>query len=499
MATAQDIQNEVQLLEEKWNNPPARDGLFGNILKTVTIQNIRAVDATIEFTWPITAIGGTNGSGKTTILQICSTAYSKNVGGRYFSLGNWIRTGLREETPAIKEPAEVTFSFWDTTPTLDVYYTPKRSRWEYPRRKKAERYVEFIGIASFAPRIEKRDRVHAFQSSLEIKKSEKIHIKILQSISRILGISYDEANVYSVGTSTGKWTDTLPAIKRENTVYAEPHMGAGEQKIVRLIQFLEALPKKSLVLLEEPEITLHPDAQRGLAWYLMTLSRRQGHQIIIATHSTEIFEALPEQARILLIRNGNGVEALHKAPYLRAARELSSSVKTNKDIILVEDTVAQAFLTEILRRHDRALLEQSCIVAIGNTDDVQRMVKSFKERGVRAIGVRDPDIGENTTLGLFSLPGDQAPESLLLEPNNLTRAESFVSGIKDAFDRAKAQGLGLQGSKWSKKIFEALPGEAGLEPEQLADRLTLAWFSEPANNEAARALVERMNSCFEVN
>lgn len=360
-----------------------------------------------------------------------------------------------------------------------------------------ERYVEFIGIAYFAPRIERRDRVHASRSKLEIKISEEIDIKTLQSISRVLGISYDEAKVHSVGTSAGQWTDILQALKRGDTVYTEPHMGAGEQKIVRLIQFLENLDKKSLILLEEPEITLHPDAQRGLAWYLMSLSRRRGHQIIITTHSNEIFEALPEQARILLIRGDNGVEVLHKAPYLRAARELSGSVKTNKDIILVEDTVAKTFLTEILRRHDRNLLEQSCIVPVGNTDDVQRMVNSFREQGVRVIGVRDPDIGENKTSGLLSLPGNKAPETLLLEPDNLDRAESLVNGIRNAFHRAKIQGLDLQGSKWSKKIFEALPNEAGLEPEKLTDRLTLAWFSEPVNDKAARELVERMNKCFE--
>lgn len=37
MTKMQDIQNEIQQLEEKWNDATARDGLFGNILKTVKI------------------------------------------------------------------------------------------------------------------------------------------------------------------------------------------------------------------------------------------------------------------------------------------------------------------------------------------------------------------------------------------------------------------------------------------------------------------------------
>jgi predicted ATP-dependent endonuclease of OLD family len=497
VVTTPDIQKAIQQLEDKWNNPSARNGLFGNILKTVNIKNIRAINTEIDLAFPVTVISGTNGSGKTTVLQICSTAYSKNVGGKYYTLGYWIKTGFTGETPAIQEPAEITFSFWDESPALKFYHSDKRNRWEYPRRKKAERNVEFFKISDFVPRIEKRDKVNTARSKIEIKNSEEIDSNIVQSISRVLSISYEQASEHSVGTSKNTWIEILPTVKRDNIIYSESHMGAGEQKVVRLIQDLEKLPKKSLILLEEPEITLHPDAQRGLAWYLMTLSCRQGHQIIVTTHSPEIFETFPKQARILLLRDKNGVQCLSNVPYLKAARELSSSVKTNKDIILVEDIVAQAFLTEIFQRHDRSLLEQSSIVPVGNTKDVLLMVKSFREQNIRAVGVRDPDIGEDTATGLFSLPGDKAPESLLLDPENIARAEQYVNGIKDAFERSKVQGHGLTGSKWSKKIFEVLPNEAGIGVDQLADRLTLAWFSEPNNNEAAKNVVEKIKSCLE--
>jgi hypothetical protein len=82
--------------------------------------------------------------------------------------------------------------------------------------------------------------------------------------------------------------------------------------------------------------------------------------------------------------------------------------------------------------------------------------KSFREQNIRAVGVRDPDIGEDTATGLFSLPGDKAPESLLLDSDNIARAEKLVNGILNAFDRAKVQGNGFTGSIWSKKIFVLL-------------------------------------------
>ena len=96
--------------------------------------------------------------------------------------------------------------------------------------------------------------------------------------------------MHTVGLPKGDWTDNLPQVRRGESTYGEPHMGAGEQKVIRLIQALEAAKPRSLILLEEPEITLHPDAQKGLAWYLMSLARRKGHQIIVATHSAALFE-----------------------------------------------------------------------------------------------------------------------------------------------------------------------------------------------------------------
>jgi len=487
MATKQDIESVIQKLDEKWSNPPARDGLFGNALKSVTVKNVRATDTTVEFTWPVTVIGGTNGSGKTTVLQACSSAYVKEVGGRYFKLGDWIRGALAGETPAIKDPARISYSFWNTTPTFEVPYQPENTRWRYPRRNNPQRRVEFFGITAFAPRIERKDRTHVFRSRLEIKNSTQISNEALQSISRILGSAYDEGVIHVVGVAKGTWSADLPQVKQSGNVYSEPQMGAGEQKVVRLVQALELLPLRTLILLEEPELTLHPDAQRGFTWYLMNLSLRKGHQVIIASHSTEIFEALPIQARILLVRDKGTVQAYHKVPYLRAARELSSSVKSNKDLILVEDCVAQEFLAEILRRHDRALLESSCIVPIGNTDDVYRMVKSFRAQGVRTIGVRDPDIGDSPDAAILSLPGNKAPESLLLEAENLERAEKYISGLKEAFDCAKAAGLGLHGSAWAKRVFAALEAELGYEKGLLADRLTLAWLG--AEDEKSKQLV----------
>jgi hypothetical protein len=313
-------------------------------------------------------------------------------------------------------------------------------------------------------------------------------------MSKVLGITYDAGSMQTVGLEKGSWKDVLPLVKRGALGYAEPHMGAGEQKVIRLMKALEALPVRSLILIEEPEITLHPDAQRGLAWYFMNLAKRKGHQIILTTHSAELFEALPDSARILLSRRKTGVDVVPNIPSIRAARELSAVVKSNKDLILVEDDMAKRFLTDILERFDRSSLINASIVPVGNTHDVYRMVQSFRGEGVRAIGVRDPDIGDAAGGYVFSLPGDLAPEELLLSDDNIAQAEELMNGIAKAFELAKIAGLGHTGSKQAKKIFPALANEMGFDTDKLRLVLTLAWLGQ--NSEAAATLVSDIKAAF---
>ena len=489
MATQADIDREVTEIDAKWVNPEARNGHFGNTLKSIHVNGVRGMSAGLEFSWPVTAIAGTNGSGKTTLLQLCSAAYVGPEGGRNYKIGDWVRNALPDETPAFSEGSSVSFSFWNDEPNVVIPYQKERTRWGYPRRNNPERLVQFLGITTFAPRIERKDRLHVFRSRLEVKASAAFSAPLLQSISTILGVTYPEGTMHTVGLEKGPWSDVMPQVKRGTNVYAEPHMGAGEQKVIRLVRALEELPPRSLVLLEEPEITLHPDAQRGLAWYLMNLARRKGHQILLTTHSSELFDALPADAHALIVRRKTGVDVMPRAPSITAARELAGVSKSNKDLILVEDVVAQNFLTDILRAKDRQTLTNSCIVPVGNTNDVYRLVQSFRHEGVRAVGVRDADIGDAPAQHVFSLPGGKAPEAILLSDANIAAAEHIVNGIGAAFERAKAAGFGLpaNGSKWAKRVFPALANELEMETDRLRDRLTSAWLRE--NDADAVALV----------
>src|SRR5262249_37673111 len=155
----------------------------------------------------------------------------------------------------------------------------------------------------------------------------------------------------------------------------------------------------------------------------------------------------------------------------------SRSVRSNRDLVFVEDAVALSFLREILRRHGSDVLRDSTLVDIGSSEDVRRMVARLRAQGVRAVGVRDPDQGSSPNDGLFAIPGqDACPEALLVNDDNVARAERYFAGIKEKHDLAKTRGEDLSGSAKSKRVFDALCAEIVEPKEFVADRLTLAWL-----------------------
>ena len=79
------------------------------------------------------------------------------------------------------------------------------------------------------------------------------------------------------------------------------HQGAGEDTMIDLFKLLQEIPTQSLLVIDEVENSLHPQAQRRLVRYLLKLARTKKLQIILSTHSPFVLEELPLQARIMLV------------------------------------------------------------------------------------------------------------------------------------------------------------------------------------------------------
>jgi predicted ATP-dependent endonuclease of OLD family len=75
---------------------------------------------------------------------------------------------------------------------------------------------------------------------------------------------------------------------------------SGEKQIILLAGEIARRARPGMVcLIDEPELSLHPNLQHVLVGFLRSMAREFDMQFILATHSLEIIEALPATVRFL--------------------------------------------------------------------------------------------------------------------------------------------------------------------------------------------------------
>lgn len=128
--------------------------------------------------------------------------------------------------------------------------------------------------------------------------------------------------------------------------YSEAFAGSGETSVVRLVYALEKASEKSLVLLDEPETSLHIDAQYNLQEYILTKIKSKKLQVVISTHSPFFTKNLPDCAiKILTVDPAaeGKVRIINSAPAHESSFHLGyRNHEANKINIYVEDRLAKA-------------------------------------------------------------------------------------------------------------------------------------------------------------
>jgi energy-coupling factor transporter ATP-binding protein EcfA2 len=115
------------------------------------------------------------------------------------------------------------------------------------------------------------------------------------------------AEVFGLGSLTSGWVreELLHAGYLDST-FETPlgfeSVGCGAQQILPVITQIFSAPKNSVILIEEPEASLHTDAQADLA-KMLAEAVSYGHQILLTTHSQALIAALCEAGEAGLLRH----------------------------------------------------------------------------------------------------------------------------------------------------------------------------------------------------
>lgn len=404
-------------------------------LRSIIISGLRGWDhVEVEFKFPVVAIAGENGSGKSTILQAAASAYSNQMDNSLsFYPSNFF------PATAWDTISGVTLNYKIRQGDNEKSYTIRRktSRWR-GLQKRPSRYVIFQDISRILPldatvgyaRIAK-------QNSMEIS-SNSLNQEIMEKCIYILGRNY---NGVKNARSSADETKEISVADWDGRQYSRFHQGAGEGATIELIPLLLKAPKNSIILIDEVEASLHPRSQRRLIHFLLWLARTRYIQVILTTHSSYVLEELPDEARILLNHGTSGVDVIYGITPNYALNRMDDTA--NPDIYLfTEDAEATILIKEILRQHG---LDLSSIgfVEVGPSNVVETLGNLSERSGLpfKALGVLDAD--KEIKPGCIKLPGGNAPEKQLYQdilrdsiPQLSSRLGKSDNEVRDALARA---------------------------------------------------------------
>jgi predicted ATPase len=392
--------SDIEALEER-----VKKLSYNQYMPSLRLTNVRSfTKQTINFDFPVTAIIGTNGGGKSTILGAMALAYKSIKPGEFFpksnigdtSMSNWrVDYGLIDRK--INKSASITRSARFVS-----------AKWR--RENLAERDVIVIPIQRTVPANEQA-KFKQFVGLTQNKAVKKTPIDSVVSgyVSRILG--KDASHYERVALTVDPTKSILIGMRREND-YSQFHFGAGEASIIEMVSRIEAAAENSLILIEEIENGLHPLATQKMVEYLFDVAKRKKAQIVFTTHSEYALNVLPPKA-IWACIDGTAYQGKLTIESLRA---LTGNV-TKDGAIFVEDDFAKDLVEEVLRQYAPDILDRVDVHKAGGYPYVVDVLKHHNANPAitkPAVAVID---GDNPPLAqpnenVIALP-EGSPESIV--------------------------------------------------------------------------------------
>lgn len=314
--------------------------------------------ADFNFIFPLTVLVGQNGSGKTTVTRAI-----KLLKSNYEPQCEFFETEIDDGGFA-----NARFDYIVDGHKLAYQHTVKPRKWnlegDLPQRVSItsiqtksfvggiEKSFLYDNIAKSARREDQVDYVqkqaHKIQQEPQEGSSKRRYSMTeneIEVVNRILDSHYQAIEIIRHKFFRGTWATNI--LFQNESSFCEYNSGSGEFLVATIVREVEKAQNNSIVLIEEPEVSLHPRAQYRLVEYFFDAIKRKHIQMIITTHSEHIVELLPKEAVICLRKNeGETYVQQNVIPEL-AFLEIGSPI-INRKRIIVEDEMAKRIVEKVL-------------------------------------------------------------------------------------------------------------------------------------------------------
>jgi len=384
-------------------------GQWPQFLEMVQIAGLRGWSGqNVNFNFPVVAIVGENGTGKSTILKTAACAYEAIIKkdsfypSSFFVKTHWDRIQNVTMNFRVKQGT-----------TVRTFKISKLSQlWSLPETR-PKRTVRIFDISRTLP----LDLTVGYAKIAKAATTETATTDLAPDfrtrLSHVLGKDYTTARFAVSNVDSHREVGLLGSNIGEISQF---HQGAGEDATLDLFQVVQNIPDYTLLIIDEVEASLHPKAQRRLIRFLLWLSRQKRVQVILSTHSPYVLEELPQEARILLLPGILGLNVLYGVTPEFAMSRIDESPHP-ESFVFVEDREAATFLREILASDPTTseILPRLSISPVGPVNVIQMMglLASQNKLPYHSIAFIDSDYPESP--GCIKLPGNAAPEKVVYQ------------------------------------------------------------------------------------
>lgn len=245
------------------------DGEWQQFIKSIKITNIHGwTGQEMQFKFPVVAVVGENGIGKSTFLKAAVCAYDNQAGKSFYPSKMFMSTQWDE--PALSGASiEYTVRLGNSSRNLKW---KKTQDWGFaPKGKKPKRNTYFLDISRTLPLDATAGYAKiAMTANTEAGNSYALNEDSLRDLSFVLGQEYINARFTGTDINT---TREVGLLTKNYGEISQFHQGAGEDTMLDLFKLLQEIPTQSLLVIDEVENSLHPQAQRRLVRYLLKLAR----------------------------------------------------------------------------------------------------------------------------------------------------------------------------------------------------------------------------------
>ncbi len=461
-----------------------REGQFDKFIYEMCFPKFKsfAPDTRISFKFPITVLVGPNGGGKSSILHAAWGMPLKHSTSRFwfstpvdpidFDANNQQRYWYSHFIKPLKLVVESrkmcgnrNHGYWEPTrpalkegmkgmPTKKAAYEPFMSptgdRWTpvdrvpyyFNAKTESSAFDRFFNSTELSSLTARQDYFVKYSGKLrEVIDSDLVKLKYygvervaenfvlspekLASVNKILQKNYSEARYIKHKLYDKSAHSPSVIFKTASRSYSECFAGSGELAVVNFVLALEDIAPYGLLLLDEPETSLHPGAQERLTEHLLRLVNDKFIQVIISTHSPTFVQLLPAEALVVLDETSVGV-----APRLLSSKasafERLGVVDNEKITVLTEDNLLKAVVDRAVFRFPKSLRVKVNVVAaeLGVSEMFSNQVRAHIQASAKVLMVVDGDQSDVEKIYIQE-PDDLSPKQkqvLLKELRNLNIA-----------------------------------------------------------------------------